>query len=158
MKENVYKLARLAAAKRNPELSSAEKAYPYLYISREKLLMIEQNDPGKRRAVPNPDEVVTMAEVYEAPELCDHYCTHHCPIGQGKKPLMHNSLSEISAGLMSALHFLDNASDQIHRILGDSKVSDEEKKEFAQSLKILQDIAYSAQSLELWAQKNGLEE
>lgn len=156
MKVNVYKQARLAAAEKKPALSTVEKAHSSLYISREKLLMIEQTDPAKRRADPNPDEVVKMAEVYGAPQLCDYYCTHHCPIGQGHKPLIHNSLSEISTSLMSALYFLDNASDKIHQILQDSKVSDEEKKEFIQSLKILKDIAYSANCLDLWAQKQGL--
>ena len=57
---------------------------------------------------------------------------------------------------MSALHFLENANDEIHRILADSKVADNEKNEFINIIRTLRDISYSADSLELWAKKNGI--
>ena len=156
MEENRYKNARLMAAEKNPELRTAEKACHLLYMSRERLQKIEQTDPDKRQASPVPEDVLLMSKVYKAPELLDYYCTHVCPIGKNDEPLIYDSLGNISTRLMSALYFLDNASNNIHRILRDSRVTEEEKKEFAESLKVLRDIAYSAQCLELWAQKNGL--
>lgn len=156
MENNVYKKARLKAAKNDPSLSTAEKAFSQLFMSREKLLMIEQADPTKRQAVPDPDEVVVMAKVYGAPELRDHYCTHHCPIGKDRKPLVHDSLGDISSRLMAALYFLDEANAKIHNILEDSQVTEEEKQDFVTSLKILKNIAYSTNCLELWAKKNNL--
>lgn len=156
MKENIYKSARLEFSKKDPMFKSIEKACQPLYISRERLQKIEQTDPHKKMADPNPDEVLRMAEAYSAPELCDYYCKHQCLIGKGKKPLIYDNLSEISASLMSALHFLDNANDKIHSILSDSKITDNERSEFNQIIKTLKDIAYSANSLELWAQKNKL--
>jgi hypothetical protein len=158
MEENVYKRARLEAAKKHPEFRSVERAHRHVCMSREKLLMVEQTDPGKNKADPTPEDVMMMAQVYEAPQLRDYYCTHQCPLRKGEPPLAHESLGEISAGLMAALHFLDNASDRIHQILADSKISEDEQREFIQSLKILHNIAYSAESLELWAKKNGLGE
>ena len=99
-----------------------------------------------------------MSELYGAPELRDYYCTHQCPIKLGEKPLLHGDLSEISASLMSSMHFLGNANDRIYRILGDSVISDDEKAEFRNIMSTLRDIAYSANSLLLWAERNGLDE
>ena len=158
MTENVYKKARIRASNRNPEFATVERTHPHLCISREKLLMIEQSDPKKRQVDPSPEDVKLMSEVYSAPELCDYYCTHQCPIRAGERPLMHDNLSEISASLMSAIHFLNNANDRIHSILGDSKVSEDERAEFQRIMNTLEDMAYSASSLQLWAERNGLKE
>lgn len=158
MATNAYKQARLNAAKKDPSFSTVEHTYQQLFMSRERLLMIEQTDPNKRKADPNPEEVQLMAKVYGAPELLDHYCTHQCPMKKGNTPLLHDNLGEISANLMSSLHFLYKVDDKIHNILSDSKVVPEEVEEFKKILKALKDIAYSANSLELWAKKNGLTE
>lgn len=152
---NAYGLARQKAAEINSVFRSAESAGAYMNIQREKLLQIEQADPDKIMTVPTPDEVLLMVEKYDAPELCNYYCTQQCPIGIGGRLLNYNSLGEISASLMSALYFLDGVKDSIHTILADNLVSEEEKQEFLKSLNILKSIAYSAECLELWAKKNG---
>lgn len=158
MKENAYKQARLRAAETDPGFSTVEQAYQSLNISREKLLMIEQSAPGKRKADPNPDEVVRMAKVYHAPELLNYYCANQCPIGEGMPELMHENLDQISVHLMSALHYLTSVNDRIYSILEDGQVSESERQEFGKILNTLNKIAYSANSLELWAKKNGLTE
>lgn len=159
MAENVFKRARLKAAEKDERFRTAESAALELHdMSRERLYMIEQENPHKRQADPSVFDVVEMARAYSAPELCDYYCTNICPIGVGTKPLMYRNLSEISAKLMSALHFLRNISDPLHRILADSNVTDEEKDDFRQIVSILRDISYCAESLDLWARKNGIEE
>lgn len=155
MEENIYKQARKRAAAQNEELSTAEKACNLLHITREKLLMIEQSQKGKRSADPSPEDVLNMVKLYSAPELADYYCTHQCPLRKNEKPLQYENLGEISTGLMAALHFLDRAGDDIHSILRDSEVSEGEKEEFKNVIKALQDIEYSARSLTLWAKKNG---
>ncbi len=156
MAENVFKKARLKAAQTNERLKKAESAAEELaVISRERMYMIEQEDPRKRTADPTPYEVTEMAKLYGAPELCDYYCSHLCAIGKGRSPLMHNDLGEISARLMSAMHFLEKVSDNIHEILADSKVTDDEKAQFVQIVRTLRELSYSADSLELWAKKNG---
>ena len=158
MGENVYKKARKNAATKDRSLRSVESTYEQVCITRERLLAIEQTDKNKKTAIPHPEDIVTMAKVYNAPELCNYYCSNHCPIGQskGEEPLIYDDLGKISASLMSALHFLDAANDEIHSILADSKVTENEKDEFEQIIKTLNDIVYSANSLELWAKKNGL--
>ena len=156
MAENVFKKARLKAAEQNGEFRTAEGATMVLpTISRERLYMIEQENPHKRRVDPTPYDVMEMAEAYGAPELKDYFCTHLCCLGQDKTPLMYANLGEISAKLMSSLHFLGESSDMIHRILADSQVTPEEKTEFVKIIQTLRELAYSADSLELWAKKNG---
>lgn len=157
MAENIFKQARLKAAEKDGRFKTAAKAAFELHdMSREKLLMIEQEDSNKRQADPSAFDVVEMSQAYGAPELCDYYCTQICPIGMGRTQLIYGSLGEISARLMSSLHFLENANDEIHRILADSKVTDDEKAEFRSIIQTLRDFSYSADSLELWAQKNGI--
>lgn len=34
------------------------------------------------RSLPHLDEVLTMAEKYKRPDLCNYYCANQCPIGQ----------------------------------------------------------------------------
>ena len=159
MAENVFKRARLKAAEKDDRFRTAESAALEMHdMSRERLYMIEQENPEKRQIDPSVYDVVEMARAYSAPELCDYYCTQICPIRAGAEPLMYQNLGEISAKLMSALHFLQNISDPIHRILADSNVTGAEREEFRQIVSILRDISYSAASLDLWAKKNGFKE
>jgi hypothetical protein len=160
MSENIYKEARLRAAEENEELKTLESAHEVLLITKEKLGQIEQTDPKKKMASPNPDDVASMARVYNAPELCYYYCSSECPIGAMKRGdgevVLSDNLAEISTSLMSALHFLDRANDEIHRILADSTVSDDERTKFREIMKTLSDISSGVQSLEIWAKRHGI--
>ena len=71
---NVYCEARLAAARRSYDLNSREGASERLYISDRSLADYERG-----LTTPPPDVVMRMAEVYEAPELINHYCACECP-------------------------------------------------------------------------------
>ena len=82
-----------------PRLSTKENKTVYqlqreeLGLSREKageLLgsitpeRIERIESGKYTA--HPDEVILMAEKYQAPELCNYYCSNECEIGRQYVP------------------------------------------------------------------------
>lgn len=41
---------------------------------------IEKIESGK--SLSRPDEVITIAEKYKRPSLCNYYCSNQCPIGQ----------------------------------------------------------------------------
>ena len=99
-----------------------------------------------------------MAKVYDAPELYNYYCTNECPIDCNSQPFIYDDLDKISVRLMSALHFLENANDRIYAILEDGVISENEKEEFENILSTLEKISYSADSLELWAKKNGFKD
>ena len=153
MADNVYRNARKKAAKNQPLLNNCETAQDIVFIERTKLLAIESGDK-----VPEPDDVVSMSKVYNAPELCNYYCSSQCPIGKGEPVLLYEDLNEISVRLMTAMHMLQNVNDIIYRILEDGKIDDDEKQDFAQVIKVLKKMSYSVDSLELWAKKNGLAE
>ena len=153
--ENIYKKARLKAAEKNSLYKTAEMAFQELGIRREKLLQIEQTDTKKKTAEPSPEEVVIMAKAYHAPELCNYYCTQQCPVGKGSPVLLHDNLNEISTRLLTALHFLENADEKIYKILEDGKITDDERSDLEQIVETLNKIVFSANSLELWARKNG---
>ena len=150
MDENIYRKARKAAAKQKPLLNNCESAQELVYIERTKLLAIESGDKN-----PSPDDVVSMARAYDAPELCNYYCTNQCPIGGGKPTLMYEDLSEIAVRLLSAMHFLSEMRDTIYRVFEDGKVNDYEVDDFKRIIETLKKLSYSADSLELWAKKNG---
>lgn len=150
MEENIYRKARKSAARKKPLLNNCESAQDLVYIERTKLLAIESNDK-----LPSPEDVVSMAKVYEAPELCNYFCTNQCPIGKDKPTLIYSDLNEISVRLMSALHYLQKSSDTIYRVLEDGKINDGEQEDFMKIIETLKKLSYSADSLELWAKKNG---
>ena len=150
MDENIYRKARKKAAKQKPLLNNCESAQDLVYIERTKLLAIESGDKN-----PSPDDVVSMSKAYDAPELCNYYCTNQCPIGKDKPTLIYSDLNEISVRLMSALHYLQKSSDTIYRVLEDGKINDGEQEDFMKIIETLKKLSYSADSLELWAKKNG---
>lgn len=152
MAENPYRKARKQAAEQNPLLNNSESAQDIVHIERTRLIAIE-----KDQKTPYPEEIVSMAEVYGAPELCNRYCTTQCPIGKGEKPLLYEDLNQISAQLMSSLYFLQSASDLVFSILEDGKVGKEEREAFSKVLQLLDKVSYGARSLKLWAKKNGLD-
>ena len=151
MSENIYREARKRAAEGNSLLNNAENSQEFVRIERTRLLKIETGE-----VVAYPDEVARMTESYHAPELANFYCTQQCPLGQGGPLLIYDHLDRIFVTLMSALHSLEKAEDALYRILEDGRVSAEEKPDFDKLLKTLDKIAYSAESLKLWAQCNGL--
>lgn len=153
MSENIYRAARKKAAQNNSLLNSLDSAQDVLHIDRLRLLKIENG-----QKCPEPEDIVSMSEAYDAPELRNYYCSKECPIGCSAEPLIYDDLDKISVRLMSALHFLENAEDKIYSILEDGKVTENERPEFEGILDTLEKIAYSANSLQLWAKKNGFEE
>ena len=150
MDENIYRKARKKKKKKKPLLNNCESAQDLVYIERTKLLAIESGDKN-----PSPDDVVSMSKAYDAPELCNYYCTNQCPIGAGKPTLMYEDLSEIAVRLMSAMHFLTESRDTIYRVFEDGKINDYETEDFKKIIETLKKLSYSADSLELWAKKNG---
>ena len=75
--DNVYFRSRKSAAKYNDKLYSREGAAELLGISSSTLSDYEL---GLTKTIP-PDMVVKMADLYNAPDLCNRYCNRECPIG-----------------------------------------------------------------------------
>ena len=74
--KNVYQ-------KKREELGlTREKASSLLaFIPPERIEKIENE-----KSLPRPDEVLALAEAYQDPTLCNHYCSKECPIGKQYVP------------------------------------------------------------------------
>ena len=67
---------------------------------------IEKVESGKCR--PYPDEVLTMAEKYGRPSLCNFYCANECPIGREYVPeVKMKELSAIVLEMLASLNAVD---------------------------------------------------
>lgn len=75
--DNAFYKARIAASKCNDRLASREGASEELGIDRTRLARIELGSLN-----PYPEEVLLMADYYDAPELANHYCSQICPLGR----------------------------------------------------------------------------
>lgn len=147
---NVYCRARLDAAKFNDRLNSREGASELLGCSPATLADYEL---GITKVVP-VESVVRMADLYNAPELKNYYCTQECPIGKG---CMHrldvDNLDRLTLKVMSSLRTVSFIRDKLIDISADGIVSDDEVVEFKQVLTALDAISKNAQELKLWAEK-----
>lgn len=77
---NVYRAARLRAAKCKSAFSNMDMASEMLFISRRTLWEIE-----KGLSSPSAQTVKRMAEVYCSPDLLHWFCHTECPIGHELK-------------------------------------------------------------------------
>ena len=75
---NVWYQARINASKWNERLSSREGAAEALHMSVD---AVTDAELGLSKVMP-VDKAVLMADLYNAPQLLNHYCLHECPIGK----------------------------------------------------------------------------
>ena len=73
---NIFYKARCAASAHNDRLSSREGAADIMAIDRGRLYRIENGIIN-----PYPEEIRLMADLYNAPELENYFCTNMCPLG-----------------------------------------------------------------------------
>ncbi|MBO6130239.1 MAG: helix-turn-helix domain-containing protein [Pseudobutyrivibrio sp.] len=98
-----------------------------------------------------PEDVVDLAKAYKRQDLCNHYCTHECRIGQESVPeVKMSSLPEIVLGMLSALNSLNNQKERLIDITADGVISDDEIPDFVAIQKQLEQIDLTVESLKLW--------
>jgi hypothetical protein len=104
--------------------------------------------------MPNPDEVLTMADKYKRPSLCNHYCSTQCPIGQQYVPeIKIKDLSQIVLEMLASLNAVQRQTDRLIEITADGEVSDEELVDFVTIQKGLERISITVETLQLWAEQ-----
>lgn len=121
-KNNPFYKARIASNK--DDFKNRRDTAENIYISRRRL---EEIETGKRE--PYTDELLIMAEAYDAPYLVEHYCNHICKIGQkfGCK-YVENKGDAYKATVMfiKSLKEAEQAKENILEILSDGKISKNE--------------------------------
>lgn len=150
--ENIYRSCRKRAARYNDSVASMERAAEQLGIS---VSSLNQYELGITKQVP-VDMVVLMADVYNAPELKNHYCKHECPIG--KSLPIATETDGIKGATLRLLNVLDegkiaNLKKTMIRVSLDGVVDEEEKHEFAKIAAELGKIADVISELKILAEK-----
>ncbi len=149
--DNIYCRCRKEAAKYNDKLNSREGAAELLGVSVSSLADYEL---GNTKVVP-VDKVVLMADLYNAPEIKNFYCTNECPIGEHTvHKLEIAELDRLTIKVLSALRGIDSVKDKLIDIVADGVIAENEKPDLDAVLKALDEITIYSQELRLWAEKN----
>lgn len=139
--KNIYQTSRELAGFTRSAASEA-----LVYISESRLEKIEYET-----AAPHPEEVISMAECYKNPSLCNYYCSHECPIGQQYVPEVKiKSLSQITLEILANLNDLEAAKARLVEITVDGKISENEMQDFLRIQDTLSKLSLTADTLKLW--------
>ncbi len=146
---NAFYQARCKASAHNEQLSSREGAADLMSIDRGRLYRIESGV-----ADPYPEEVHLMADLYNAPELRNYYCTEMCPLGECVAKADVKSLDRITIMAMSSFQKTDETKQRLLKIVEDGKVTADERSEMLMVVKNLEELEGIAQNLKIWVKKN----
>lgn len=146
---NIFYKARCAASKHNEQLSSREGAADIMSIDRGRLYRIESGV-----ANPYPEEIRLMADLYNAPELENYYCTNICPLGRNIPKADVSSLDRISLHAISVLREMDSVQELLIDITADGVIDESEKTDMEKILEQLGELEQITQSMKLWVKKN----
>lgn len=129
---------------------SREKASELLVtIMPERIEKIESE-----KSLPHPDEVLTMAEKYKRPSLCNHYCSTQCPIGQQYVPQIEvKELSSIVLEMLASLNSVNKKKERLIEITADGKIEEDEIDDFIYIQDELERISITVETLQLWAER-----
>ena len=106
------------------------------------------------RSLPHPDEVLTMAEKYKQPGLCNYYCANQCPIGQEYVPEVKiKDLSQIVLEMLASLNSMNRRKDRLIEITADGVISDDELEDFIRIQEELERISIAVETLQLWSER-----
>lgn len=146
---NVFYKARCQAAAHNEQLSSREGAADIMSIDRGRLYRIESGI-----ANPYPEEIHLMADLYNAPELENYFCTNMCPLGCNIPKIDLEELDRVALKALSTFRKVEGTKETLLDITADGVISEDEKADMRKVLENLDELVQVAQSLKLWAKKN----
>ena len=130
--KNMFQLAREDAG-----LSREAASEEMEFVSESRIEKIESE-----KIVPQPEDVLAMADAYKKPELSYHYCAQICPIGaRYGNDVEPKALSQI---VLEVLSFLDDIAKERERLVEisvDGRIADDELRDFARIKSQLDDIA-----------------
>lgn len=144
--KNIYQLTRESLKLTRESASELLET-----ISPERIEKIENE-----RSLPYPDEVLTMAEKYRQPNLCNYYCANQCPIGQQYVPeIQIKDLSQIVLEMLASLKLpCTGKRSGLSRSTADLGVSPvDELADFIYIQEALERISITVETLQLWSEK-----
>ncbi|MGL5436626.1 MAG: XRE family transcriptional regulator [Lachnospiraceae bacterium] len=148
--DNPFCQARLAAAEWNEGYHSKEYAAELLHISAGQL---QDYELGITKCIP-PDNILRMADIYNAPELRNMYCREMCPLGTDVPKLELQDLDRITVKAMATLRKMASTKEALLEITEDGKITAEEQPKLEKIIKDLDEVVAVAQSLKAWVEIN----
>lgn len=146
---NAFYQARCMASTHNEQLRSREGAADIMSIDRGRLYRIE-----KGLINPYPEEVHLMADLYNAPELRNYYCTGMCPLGCEMPKADVVDLDRITIQALASIRRLAETKEVLLNITEDSVITEDEKPDMRRVLDDLGKLETVAQNLRIWVKKN----
>lgn len=146
---NIFYKARCEAATHNEQLSSREGAADIMSIDRGRLYRIESGI-----AVPYPEEIKLMADLYNAPELENYYCRTMCPLGCEIPKAELADLDRITVRTLSVFRKMGETKELLLDITEDGVIEESEKADLEKVLENLEEVEQIAESMKLWIKKN----
>lgn len=148
--DNEFYKARLSASSCNDRLASREGASEELGIDRTRLARIELGSLN-----PYPEEVLLMADAYDAPQLANFYCSKMCPLGKKTVPPAEmRNIDRLTIRIITALGEANEIKNAILEVVQDGIVTTEEAPRIQRVVAALEQIAITAQELKIWVSKN----
>ena len=148
---NIYFQCRKQASRYNNAVCSRESASEQLGISVSTLANYELGI-----TTPPVDIVVKMAELYNAPEILNHYCKTYCPIGCSMS--IGTDVKSLELATIRVIKRLDekdirNIRQELTDIADDGQISDDEEDRLDSILQKLDELATVISELKLIGQK-----
>ena len=113
---------------------------------------IERIESGKYLA--HPDEIILMAEKYQAPQLCNYYCSNECEIGKKYVPeITIKNLSQIVLEMLASLNAVKNSQERLIEITADGLIQADEVEDFIKIQEDLERISLTVEALQLWSEQ-----
>ena len=146
---NVFYKARCEASAHNEQLKSREGAADIMSIDRGRLYRIESGLIN-----PYPEEIHLMADLYNAPELRNFYCTEICPLGSDMPKVTIEDLDRVSLKAISVFRKVGQTRELFLDITEDGVITEDEKGDLQKVLANLEELEGVTQNLKLWVKKN----
>ena len=121
-KGNIFYKARIDS--KHSDCTNRTSASETLCMGKRRLEEIETS-----RTYPYTDEVIRMADIYNAPYLIEHYCNHICEIGKQFGCKYATEKSDAYKATVMFVHSLkeaEQAKEQIIEILSDGRITTDE--------------------------------
>lgn len=120
------------------------------YISASRIEKIDNE-----KSIAHPEEVLEMSRCYNAPEMCNLYCSHECPIGKETvQEVEIKDITKLTLEMLVSLNSLEADKNRLMEIAVDGKISEDEKADFEMIRNKLSEISSAINSLDMWTKKN----